>query len=140
MIVSCDLADNSNNKTNQEAVNTNNSKKIFIIDDEIQYLKVLSEAIKKYNNHVEIFTYSNGYIAIKDINLYQPNLIILDNDMPEISGLEICKRFSQILDGKNVLISTSNINVINDFKQIGMKNFLNKPFSIKDLIDIIDKL
>ncbi len=63
--------------------------KILIIDDDTELLKMLRKyfEIKKY----EIITAANGKEGLNKINL-QPDIIVLDINMPQMDGIEVCQR------------------------------------------------
>lgn len=61
--------------------------KILIIDDDAELLKMLRRyfEIKKY----EVITARNGAEGLSKVKL-QPDLILLDVNMPNIDGIEVC--------------------------------------------------
>ena len=66
--------------------------KILIIDDDMELLKMLKKylEIKKY----EIMTAENGVEGLHKIKL-QPDIILLDVNMPKMSGLELLKELQK---------------------------------------------
>lgn len=65
------------------------SKRILIVDDEVD----LSTMLKRYFelNGYEVSVASNGLQAIEKAGK-QPDLILLDINMPDLDGLEVCRR------------------------------------------------
>lgn len=63
--------------------------KILIIDDDAELLKMLRKyfAMKQY----EIIAAENGAEGLSKTKL-QPDIILLDVNMPEIDGIEVCRR------------------------------------------------
>lgn len=63
--------------------------KILMIDDDTELLKMLKKflEIKKY----EIITAENGLEGLNKVKL-QPDIILLDVNMPNIDGIEVCRR------------------------------------------------
>ena len=63
--------------------------KILMIDDDIGLLKMLKKyfEIKKY----EIITAENGSEGLSKLKL-KPDIILLDVNMPDIDGIEVCRR------------------------------------------------
>ncbi len=61
--------------------------KILAVDDEPHNLKLISSALK---GRYEILTAMDGHDAIRQVEDYMPDLILLDVMMPEISGFDVC--------------------------------------------------
>ena len=68
--------------------------KILIVDDETDILDFLSYNLKKEG--FEVFTASNGKKALEVAAETRPRLIILDIMMPEMDGIETCRRLRAI--------------------------------------------
>lgn len=110
------------------------SYKILVIDDDIELLKML----KKYfalnaSNKYEIITAENGTEGLNKINL-QPDLILLDINMPKIDGIEVCQK---IRDQVNcpILFLTARAeeqDIVNGLSA-GGDDYILKPFSLKEL-------
>ena len=65
-------------------------KKIFIVEDFEKDIK-LYKSIFKIIPNVELIIESNGIKALEILKSNNPDLIILDNKLPGINGIEICK-------------------------------------------------
>lgn len=112
-------------------------RKIFIIDDDTKYLNLLKEVFCKKSEFI-VRTYYDGHMAIKDFFTDRPDILILDNDMPQITGIDIVKALKNDMENLHILVVTSNFNAITTFQQLGIKDFLPKPFSIRELFNIVD--
>lgn len=64
--------------------------KILIVDDETDILDFLSYNLRKEG--FDVVTAQNGKIALELAAKFRPNLIILDIMMPEMNGIEVCRR------------------------------------------------
>ena len=120
-------------------VNFNNmlDKKIFIIDDDKHYIKLLSKILEK-NHLYNIRGYDNGYIAIEEFNKYKPDIVILDHDMPRITGLELVKRYANSFLNTNLIVISGNTNVQKEFENLGVNYFLSKPLEINKFLETIN--
>ncbi len=103
--------------------------KILIVDDEPDILDFISYNLKKEDYAVE--TAGNGVEALKKIESYHPDLILLDIMMPEMDGVEFCRvlRTKKEFDNTIVAFLTARNE---DFTQIsaldvGGDDFINKP-------------
>ena len=63
---------------------------ILIIDDEPNNFDVI-EALLDSENY-DLNYASSGYKALERLEIFQPDVILLDVMMPELNGIEVCKR------------------------------------------------
>ena len=63
---------------------------IAIVDDDGAIRTALGRALRMENYDVELF--EDGLSALKAIQLRAPDAIVLDLQLPDIDGLEICRR------------------------------------------------
>ena len=66
--------------------------KVLVIDDSPMIQQIIQGCLKNMNNDIEIELLSDGHQAISTYQAFEPDLIILDVIMPEITGLEIAKK------------------------------------------------
>lgn len=71
------------------------STKILIMDDEVDTLTMLAMTLK-FSGY-EVATAETGAQAITLVTEFQPDVIILDVMMPDISGIDVLKRLKQTL-------------------------------------------
>ena len=69
------------------------SKKILVADDEAHILHIVS--LKLRNAGYEVITAMDGEEALELCIAESPDLVITDNQMPYLSGLELCRRLRQ---------------------------------------------
>ncbi|WP_321778800.1 sigma-54 dependent transcriptional regulator [Sulfurimonas sp.] len=108
--------------------------KIAIVEDDINMRKSLEIAMSDYKEF-EILTFKNPIDALKKLD-DSFDLIITDINMPKMDGIEFVKE----LDGKfEVIIMTGNATLTRAIEsiQLGVKDFLLKPFDVDDLISAI---
>lgn len=114
---------------------------VLVVDDEPQITKMISKALTSDNEfsaglQVEIST--NGIDALMKIGKNPPDIIILDVCMPNLDGIEVCKRIRANPDTKDIeIIAMSGINVEQTQKDImaaGADDFIGKPFEIEELL------
>lgn len=107
------------------------SYKILIIDDDKELLKMLRRyfEIKKY----EIITAEDGIEALSKMNL-QPDIILLDINMPKIDGIEVCQRIRDKV-ACPILFLTARVeeqDIVNGLLS-GGDDYILKPFRLKEL-------
>jgi len=110
--------------------------KIAIVEDDINMRKSLEIAMSEYDDFT-IKSFRNAKEALKKID-DTFELVVTDINMPGMDGIEFVKE----LDGKfEVIIMTGNATLQRaiDSIQLGVKDFLLKPFEIETLIEAIKR-
>ena len=107
------------------------SYKILIIDDDAELLKMLKKylGMKGY----EIITAEDGLEGLNKIKL-GPDIILLDVNMPNIDGMEVCRRIRDKV-ACPILFLTALVDeqdVVNGLSS-GGDDYILKPFSLKEL-------
>ncbi|WP_294965393.1 sigma-54 dependent transcriptional regulator [Sulfurimonas sp.] len=110
--------------------------KIAIVEDDINMRKSLEIAMSDYKEF-EIITFKNAVDALKKLDSTF-DLIITDINMPKMDGIEFVKE----LNGKyEVIIMTGNATLTRAIEsiQLGVKDFLLKPFDVDTLVSAIKR-
>jgi len=110
--------------------------KIAIVEDDINMRKSLEIAMSDFKEF-QIKTFKNAKDALKGLD-DSYNLVITDINMPGMDGIE----FVKTLDGRyEVIIMTGNATLGSAIEsiQLGVKDFLLKPFDVDDLIGAIKR-
>ena len=117
-------------------------KKILIVDDEPNILMTLEYTFKKKN--FLVFIARDGEEALELLKTERPNIILLDIMMPKVDGyatLEVIKKDEKLKNCKVIFLSAKNKE--SDIKKglsLGADAFITKPFSIKKLVEKVEKL
>ena len=107
---------------------------IAIVDDDGAIRAALGRALRMENYDVELF--DNGLSALKAIQLRAPDAIVLDLQLPDIDGLEICRRIRRSGDSTPILMLTAR-HAVNDRVaglDVGADDYLVKPFDLAELL------
>ena len=107
--------------------------KIFVVDDEVKLLEVIKDYLIKEG--FEVFTCVNGAEALKLFPLLQPDFLILDLMLPDLSGEEICRQIRKQSDVPILMLTakSSEEDRINGLA-LGADDYLVKPFSPRELV------
>ncbi len=107
--------------------------KILVVDDE----KELRDVVVKYMEQegFKVLTAKDGVSAVKLFHDEQPDLIILDLMLPDISGEKVCTVIRQSY-GTPVIMLTSKSSEDDRIKglNLGADDYIVKPFSPKELV------
>ena len=107
---------------------------IAIVDDDGAIRTALGRALRMENYDVELF--EDGTSALKAIQLRAPDAIVLDLQLPDIDGLEICRRIRRAGDSTPILMLTAR-DAVNDRVEgldVGADDYLVKPFDLAELL------
>lgn len=110
--------------------------KILVIDDEPINLQVLQNQLQLHS--YEVFTALDGTEGLEKLEDFKPDLVLLDLMMPNMGGFEVTEKIREKYPANilPIIILTAK-NQINDLTQSfgsGANDFLNKPFSQKELL------
>ena len=116
-------------------------KKIVIADDEPHVLRVLKLSLEREGYAVEGFL--NGKAALGSLERECPDILITDIQMPVMSGEQLCLHIQQEMPDRKFLIfvltSRTEIEHREWSRQIDNLLFLEKPVSIRNLIEKLDE-
>lgn len=114
--------------------------KIFLLEDEYMLQSSIEEYLEAMNHRVK--SSSNGEEALHVLQEEEFDLLVLDINVPKLSGLELLGRLNS-LDIKTPVIFISAVLDIDDISkafELGGSDYLKKPFHLKELGIRIDKI
>ncbi len=119
---------------------------ILLIDDNSDDIFLTKLAIKKANIQSDICVVNNGEEAISFLNKSGrenlPDLILLDINLPKITGIEVLKRIksSTFIKSTPIIVFTSSDSSsdMEDSYQYGADYFIRKPNNINDFKEIME--
>ena len=110
--------------------------KIFIIEDETSIIQLVQHNLER--DGFIVSSAINGNEGLKDIKKFEPNLLLLDWMLPDLSGIEICKSIRKDKSFKNlpVIMLTAKGEEEDKIKGLdsGADDYLTKPFSYNELL------
>ena len=114
-------------------------KKILIVEDEVNLMEVLEDTLLEEN--FEIFKAYEGSAAIDMFYEVNPDLVLLDINLPKKDGWTICKEIRND-SNKPIIIMTARDTELDELKglSIGADDYITKPFSMEILTLRIKKL
>ena len=109
--------------------------KVFIVDDDPVSMMILKQNIESWGYELE--TSINGSDALEKLKNTDTKLIILDWVLPDISGIEICKKIREYdLNIKSYIIfltSKTEMEELIEAFEAGADDFLSKPVNPSEL-------
>jgi DNA-binding NtrC family response regulator len=110
------------------------NKRILIVDDEAKIRKVMSLLLR--DEGYEVLAVDNGASAVAEAGRFNPDLVLLDHQMPDMTGIDALKKIKDRHPATVVVIVTAHgsialaVNAIKD----GAYDFIEKPFDNDQLL------
>jgi len=123
--------------------NTNNAKKVMVVDDEPDVISVLEIVLEENGFEVESFT--DPIAALKNYRVGIYDLLILDIKMPKMDGFELYDEIKKIDDNAKIcFLTASEMYYMNSRKEkycsLDKDMFIQKPIANEDLVEEINKM
>ena len=116
--------------------------KIFIIEDETSIIQLVQHNLEKEGFVVSSST--NGNDGLKELKKFEPNLLLLDWMLPDLSGIDVCKSLRRDKNYKNLPIIMLTAKGEEDDKvkglESGVDDYITKPFGFNELMARIKAL
>jgi two-component system KDP operon response regulator KdpE len=106
--------------------------KVLVVDDDPSLVKALRIGLTARGD--EVVTAQTGADAVAQVALVVPDLVILDLGLPDLDGLEVCRRIRQFSDVPVVILSAYG----DERRKVealdgGADDFITKPFGMAEL-------
>ncbi|WP_316816832.1 response regulator [Pedobacter nyackensis] len=115
------------------------NKKVFVFDDNIDILELCTIILEDAGYDIKTSSTSNN--IIDQVMAYTPDIIFMDNWLPDVGGIDATRALKAHAQLKNIPVIYFSAN--NDVKsladQAGADGYLSKPFDIEELEGIINK-
>jgi len=115
--------------------------KILAIDDQQLVLLPLEKRLKELGYDVR--TENNGKSGIESFDTFQPDLVIVDMNMPDVTGLDVVKfiRNEKKSDTPIMVLSgNTNDEVITESFDLGINDYMKKPLSLNEIYARVKRL
>lgn len=113
-------------------------KKILVVDDEPTILELIEYNLE--SNDYEVSTATDGQMALDKANTNVFDLILLDQMLPKMSGIDVLKKMRKDGNLTPVIFLTAVDSEDNKIEGLvsGADDYITKPFSIKELLARIE--
>lgn len=111
-------------------------KKILVIDDDTELLELLRITLSREG--FSVVTVETGKTALEQLLTYKPEMVILDLMLPDVDGLEICRRIREQKEFRKIPIIMLSARKTVDDRVTGLDEgadvYFPKPFDEKELL------
>ena len=115
--------------------------KTVIVEDDLMVASINSQFAKRNPNIQIVATFHNGKDALDYLKKSDADLVLLDLYMPDCTGLELLSELRSIGSKIDVIMITAanNAEHINEALQLGIVDYLIKPFQYERFAQALDK-
>jgi two-component system KDP operon response regulator KdpE len=107
--------------------------KILVVDDEPQLTRVLRTGLK--SRGYDVRAAADGLAGFEAFNDWHPDLVITDLAMPNVDGLELCRRLRAVSQVPIIVLSAKGEEKTKvEALDLGADDFITKPFGIDELL------
>jgi two-component system KDP operon response regulator KdpE len=108
-------------------------KRILVVDDEQQITMVMRSGLTKHGFDVRVA--SEGESALELFQLWTPDLVITDLSMPNMDGLEVCRRLRAVSTVPIIVLSVKGDESVKiEALDAGADDYVTKPFAMGEFL------
>lgn len=113
--------------------------KLLVVDDEHLIRWSLEQNLKKQG--YEVVTAGSGEEALRLVREEQPDLVLLDIQLPGMNGIDVLEKIKDLDDDIIVIMVTANSGLENavNAMRLGAYDYISKPFNLEELSIIVKK-
>jgi two-component system, OmpR family, response regulator RegX3 len=106
---------------------------ILVVEDEESYQEALMAGLSREGYHVELA--SDGVVALQWFVEHPPDLVVLDLLLPNMSGIEVCRRMRAIAPVPIIMVSALNSesDIVRGL-ELGAEDYIAKPYRLRELV------
>jgi two-component system alkaline phosphatase synthesis response regulator PhoP len=113
--------------------------KVLVVDDEVSIASALAYALRREGYTVE--TAGDGQEALERVDTFNPDVMVLDVMMPQLSGYDVCRK---LVDRQRpaILLLTVKNDIVDKVLglELGADDYMTKPFDMREIIARVNAL
>lgn len=117
------------------------AKKILLIEDSAGDILLIKQALSQATVPIRLRVAMDGEQALQVLAdpEFKPDLIILDLNIPKVSGLDLLER-CKLQPPVVVFSSSSNLSEIQRAKELGVREFVHKPIDFEEFENVVKRM
>lgn len=114
--------------------------KILVIDDEQLIRWSFDKQLS--SRGYKVFSAADGEEGLKLFELNEPEIVFIDNRLPNIQGLEVIPRIKSMREDTHIIFMTAYGSIETAVKamKLGASDYINKPFSFQEIFTALDSV
>ncbi len=116
--------------------------RVIVVDDNYDHASGIRELINLENDYEVIANAGNANVAISLIKKYQPDIVLMDMNMPDVDGITAISRIMELnLDSKIVVLTAyDDTDLVFRAMKLGAKGYILKTMASCQLIHALDEV
>lgn len=114
---------------------------ILVVDDEHDFRAIVSHVLDR--GGYDVVAAGNGEDALKMFEDYTPDLVVLDGNLPDMDGIDVCRKLRLTEKGKTVPVVMctvrSAVGTVGEGLSAGVTDYVVKPFEMEELLERVEK-
>jgi DNA-binding response OmpR family regulator len=108
--------------------------RVLVVEDDARMQRVLQHTFTA--EHLEVLTAGDGVEALQAFRELRPSVVVLDLNLPRLSGREVCREIKAEAPDTPVLILSAQSEVVDKVLlfELGADDYITKPFSPRELL------
>jgi DNA-binding response OmpR family regulator len=113
---------------------------ILVVEDDLNVRLLLKDLLEEQG--YKVYEAANGVAGLKQFNLLQPDLVLLDISMPRLDGLAVLKEIRRQNATVGVLVISAMIanSVVAEARAYEVDGYLHKPFRLETLLAEVQRV
>lgn len=113
-------------------------RRVMIVDDDAFQLRSIGRMLKRYQDRLEVLLVDRGIDALVRIGSFRPEVVVLDFLMPDLNGVEVCRRLKANEDTAGIEVLVCSASLTPDLEAAalgaGARACLHKPLGRAQLV------
>lgn len=112
---------------------------VLMIEDDVELAEIIADYLKQHDMNVT--NYDEPYIGMSAVNVKHFDILLLDLTLPNLDGLEVCKRVAK-QNSIPIIVSSARSDVDDKVEALksGADDYISKPYDPKELVARIQSL
>jgi two-component system phosphate regulon response regulator PhoB len=109
---------------------------VLIVDDEHDFRAICAHVLDR--GGYDTTTASDGTAGLAAFSEHKPDLVVLDGNLPDMDGIEVCRRLRKLPGGASVPVIMCTVRsavvAIQEGLDAGVTDYVLKPFEMENLL------
>jgi DNA-binding NarL/FixJ family response regulator len=119
------------------AANKGTRRGVLVVDDDVDFCTLVTQVLR--SEAFEVRTATCGRKGLATARTFRPALVLVDVNLPDLSGYEVCRRLRRAFPGEMSIVFVSGERTEGYDREAGLllgaDDYITKPFDVDELIE-----